>query len=759
MDRTTAALSPKMLTVYHPSRVSNGHALDVHGGRHAIMAPNTYAWNIRNPRDALIALGGISCLLPLFPRLLIENNSSGNLSTSMPGSDDYEDEGTRGLEVGLVEVFEDISCQQYLSNKALKTLRELSAEFENEGCIGLLLATLARCLLHHIQYQQDMVRLRGLGMIEYALVNTPEDIIFRESSNCVVALLNLHAAVKENSELEHFFIKRLLCNFRIWSKGSFGLQQSIMSIILAAVRGHPELYLKSLGVEWLFEQLVFFLEVVDDMLVSVTPPKEPEASVVLTPTAVRKRSNTSFSDEAGGGATSQIYLKRASSDFDSTMNVRRPRFLTGESLRHRERDHSPESAASDAVFPVTSNSYKSFNRALFRQISSAAIAEHEPKESLPSKRLPSIVEKKMALQEMVLVAHRFKIRSNLYSAVLILAEQGLSVKEIQPFFIFMNECADATVLNEVAQLLLRLLVDNETVLPNIIMEVCLGIEGITNFILLNLVDHTSEAVRTAGIRLLTHFYRRLDTVSSYSQTFSRRLSKDTLMYGLRASLSPSIEILSKKDGLNRIQSLLLGKYGGESSEITYSSLLEMMVTRPGAVTPRTIYCDTSQDRTSSVPMGDYHLPPFTLSQLTGDDRDALIFMEKCVLPLYLNFSSRYASREVLFRDLSRIILNNPVNMEIMTAYPLWNKLIFKMVSSVEFTARDSQMVFLANSDDVQGLLNYFYTKEVTNPLTSNRSSSARTSDGRKESVSNEEENICSSNFDRGIGFIRYHFFF
>jgi hypothetical protein len=149
--------------MYVCHRCCYGHALDIHGGRHASIGPYTYSWTIHSPKDVLESIGGISCLLPMFPKLLIETGpetyryllsmpnvvssrileggvcSRRNISTAFPGrldSDERDDEASstvRGslLDADLVEEMES----EYLDAAA-----------SDNGCVGLLLSIIARCL-------------------------------------------------------------------------------------------------------------------------------------------------------------------------------------------------------------------------------------------------------------------------------------------------------------------------------------------------------------------------------------------------------------------------------------------------------------------------------------------------------------------------------------------------------------------------------------------------------------------------------------
>jgi hypothetical protein len=69
--------SKKITTCYHPDRVSYGHAIDIHDGRHARIGANVFISHLAFARDSLEPLGGVQALFPVFPTLLIESEDDG----------------------------------------------------------------------------------------------------------------------------------------------------------------------------------------------------------------------------------------------------------------------------------------------------------------------------------------------------------------------------------------------------------------------------------------------------------------------------------------------------------------------------------------------------------------------------------------------------------------------------------------------------------------------------------------------------------
>merc|ERR1719223_1083266 len=71
---------PKIALTYHPLRCFNGFALDIHGGRHAHLGPNSWPCSVLSIRESLTSIGGLANILPMFPRLLIQSKSSSQLA-------------------------------------------------------------------------------------------------------------------------------------------------------------------------------------------------------------------------------------------------------------------------------------------------------------------------------------------------------------------------------------------------------------------------------------------------------------------------------------------------------------------------------------------------------------------------------------------------------------------------------------------------------------------------------------------------------
>lgn len=272
-DGKQVSLVPNILAVYHPSRVTNGLALDVHGGRHAVLGPLTYAWHMQSAREVLMSLGGVRCLLPLFPRLLIEND--------LVRSQVALESDSTGLGSSLGDIYVDPDCFSYLGENALEILSIDKIEVSDEGCIGLLLSIISRCVMNHDQYLHDLALYYGIGMIEYALSNVSSKILSAEGDTCAVALLELKQVVSGNSLLENSAIKHLLSNFKVWSKASVFFQKSLISILHSAVSDQPEYFIRTVGVHWFLDQVLYFVP-------TTQPTKDADVPQVVIPESLQK---------------------------------------------------------------------------------------------------------------------------------------------------------------------------------------------------------------------------------------------------------------------------------------------------------------------------------------------------------------------------------------------------------------------------------------------------------------------------------------
>jgi hypothetical protein len=195
-DRKVNPISSKVLVSYHPGRVVQDVALDIFSSRHARAAGGglTQAWNITSARDVLNSIGGVSCLLPLFPRLLIDRPLSGEESASGSVVIATSHNELLGSSWGDASDHEALSL---LEPSVRAYLLADIAETDNDTPVGLLLTVLAKCITSHKIYQTELVNMSGVEMIEYALTCVPDEALRVEGEGCILALLLLRSAVAD----------------------------------------------------------------------------------------------------------------------------------------------------------------------------------------------------------------------------------------------------------------------------------------------------------------------------------------------------------------------------------------------------------------------------------------------------------------------------------------------------------------------------------------------------------------------------------
>ena len=256
----TVAIYGKVATAYHPARCMYNHALDVQGGRHAMLGRRTQAWNIFNVCDMLGSLGGISCVLPMFPRLLIDKSASNGASESSRPSSPRVSAGeaqsqaqTRDSVTSLPSPMSDVgfgtswgdvysgdseSGYDLLDASAKEELRAEMIEVEEDTCIALILEILANLLQHHRIYQREMLAISGPDMIEYALTCVSNEVLCGEEKGAYWPYMAC-APLQELPALHTKFIRCLFLNLHIWWRSSFHMQSSLMHLVMASLKKDP----------------------------------------------------------------------------------------------------------------------------------------------------------------------------------------------------------------------------------------------------------------------------------------------------------------------------------------------------------------------------------------------------------------------------------------------------------------------------------------------------------------------------------------
>lgn len=133
LGMSARALSSKLLLVYHPDRVCGRTCLDLHNGRHGLLARASRVWALEVARDVVASIGGVALLFPLMFITLIAN------------ADNDRAAGGGGDE--MVTAADGEAARQ--------------AGRPRSGCLSMLLSILARMLRAHEINQRELYRIGG----------------------------------------------------------------------------------------------------------------------------------------------------------------------------------------------------------------------------------------------------------------------------------------------------------------------------------------------------------------------------------------------------------------------------------------------------------------------------------------------------------------------------------------------------------------------------------------------------------------------
>jgi hypothetical protein len=183
---------------------------------------------------------------------------------------------------------------------------------------------------------------------------------------------------------------------------------------------------------------------------------------------------------------------------------------------------------------------------------------------------------------------RRQLRSGLRAMVMTMIQYASNGEsEIKHIMTFLAVCKDLALLDEVSQAVLCLLVEGGDRIMVSITEACCGPEEFASFILQRLITCPSEDVRCSGIRLLTHYYLRVDSLPYSVITLSLKGYNNNILIRTIEKFS---SITGEQQEMQRLQAsggltLLcewLSPNMSSSTTRTYSALLEMLLTKPGA---------------------------------------------------------------------------------------------------------------------------------------------------------------------------------
>lgn len=643
-DRKSLALQSKVAICFHPSRCRNGSAIDVHSNFVANFGSKMHVWEIVSFRDILMSIGGIGVLLPLWPFLLIESHEESEEEVSEVAPDSVDDarqseernvesnvqamvrrlsatavnsgantssrrksggnsrklneysagveaesgglpvdealsepnvKDETGLGLSIVEVYRDPYLKYCFTSKTRREVDGELLDITDDGVIGLLLYIFAKCLHNHHVHISWMIKLNAIEMIEYALQCAPAKLLCSEGEHLALALLQLRSSVKAYEEVEKSLLLRLLCNIKIWCRASVKLQNSLMSVTIAAMRAQPEIFIEVIGVQTLIDYVTscYLDETEEDVelvkeyrklchLASEPPVERVGEQVPASPVPADTRSE-SLSSNTDSATVSPTPVKavRRRSNFTLLLS-------------------SVLGSASDANADVA-----------HVEVSSPAVAtDSEPVDLSPGKS--ENLRKNLSRRQEILSIlagskrHRARMRGCVYEMITVLVLHSMKERDVRPLIDFMGDCKDLKVMNEVAQLLLSLIVEGGSKVVSVIIEACKGIEEFASFILFHFLNKSVEEVRCTGLKILTHFYVRTDGVPASMLSLTVRAAKEK-RYLSRALDALSTSVGESNRGINRMYTsgglVLLTEfvlnYSNSSSEKTYMALLELLLTK------------------------------------------------------------------------------------------------------------------------------------------------------------------------------------
>ena len=316
----------------------------------------------------------------------------------------------------------------------------------------------------------------------------------------------------------------------------------------------------------------------------------------------------------------------------------------------------------------------------------------------------------------------------------------LAPPQVRPMLQFMAACRDPAVVAEVADALLCVLVDGGARAMAAVVDAARGPEEFAAFVMKKLVATEDEALRCAGLRLLTHFYLRVDLlpVSSLVMTLKRRKG---------SMVTRTMETLSKMSGSAATGLARLEACGGlawvldtltraaarppptsAASHLhphpaaaparlarpttgTYRALLEMLLATPGGRSQGTVqYHRVADGASSSVSVSVSMSAPASASprlqggasdpHSTDDDgvgRRSVAFspqglrpsgvpdepdgLNAVALPYILQLLPTLppAAAGDVYRDLLALVTHSAENRDAFLACPLWQMSVFALV--------------------------------------------------------------------------------
>lgn len=609
-DKKTIPFTAKIHSVYHPSRCNGDILLDIHNHHHCTIGPLTRCWTVTSVRETLISLGGIVCLLPLFPKLLIENedlrdeilqkSSQQTLQMTRGRSNSIQKSYLAkalagsvltygaGLGTSLIQTITDHELESMFSNQTLSYIEGTVDELQEDKPIGLLLSIIAQSIKGHAVNQTNFLFGGGVEMIQYALTGMPRGahILKQEDESCILGLLQLRTACNDLVELDAILTKRLLCNFQIWSNASFKLQNSLFSVILANIKAQPEVFLSIVGIQIFLDAIaLYYLHMSDST-------NEGKSSSCVPEPLPRVLESTSSSDQEDPAPLASPPKLESHIDHTSTPplrpNVLNPARSFRKSVNRRMSQIDPE-IDTTLLFPQNDSiklsstpkpSHEVDLRNAFKMESSRSLSckfdsssqsfrhvdtDSDDSQSEETSTTFSTDNNNFSQQSLIALLsdasagesrtrltqdQRKVLRQSLQAVVMILIAQSPNISEIKPLISFLCQCTDEVVLEESLQLLLCLVIkDTSRKIITVLTEVFKGTEEFASFVICRFIQSSSEALRCVALSLLIHFYLRVDAISPAFVNSYPKKKKNSKLLRARDKYASMIE----GQGLDRFQ--------------------------------------------------------------------------------------------------------------------------------------------------------------------------------------------------------------
>lgn len=598
-----------------------GYVVDAHSGYHGRLKATgscSFVWTVNTLKDGLLTLGGISSLLPLFPRLLIENDavragvirddtSTGNVgygtSIRVEPMDFY------GLGPVLIEVI--------LSEDLLRC--------REENVITLLLVIVAYFLRHDRQSQQEIERIRGIPMIVYSLRHVPSELLDCNMQGLLPAILLLKAACGGSPVLEAAVYQGLLLNFELWRRADRDFEIQLASFLTSSECPKVATLRSYVSFDHVFKQIEVYCGSTKPLVACLDENK------------------------SGRRKFGSVDLYRFSPETLTPLSLSAHRRLSGKDgygISTKLFESPLKSLSGDAFLEQTSAKPSSPMKSTppgspFRDnigLSPYGIEEENQRSSSE---------------------HCAVMRKHLYCLLL----QTLTGRGMRTLLRFLRTCQDLDALTEVAEILLLLLIRRGGTLVGQLSTACRSPDSFASLILYKLIDRPRESLRCVGVRIITHFYLRINGKSS-------------------SSLRPSrvgIECFESSGGMASLSTILLKHYH-QATCATYSVLLEMLILRADSIKSIAFGSEYIQSLTLK-PDSVLGVPYFELNLYALENDDTI---NKCVLPLFFEavpYMWGNLLRSVL-EDLLRLVVKSKAICTAILSFSSWHLYVYRYLSAV-----------------------------------------------------------------------------